>query len=413
MTDPARFPYPVEPGGCPSPEYRRLLAAGTPHPVELSSGRSALLVGRHADVAAVLNDDRFSRAGYAALARPLLARSTDSLPLITADAPEHTRRRRSVLAAFTARRVRRLRPRLEALADQLLTELAAGADHGEAELVNAFTVPFPLRVICEVLGVPYADSAGLRREVDVLMSTSGHSAAQVAEAQARMDGYFARLVAAKQQDLDRGQPADDLLTELLQRPADDPEPRLSPREVLALGSGLLMAGYETTGNSFAMCVLLLLQRPELVARLRADPGLVPGAVEEMLRWTSLNNTGGVPHLVTESTVLGGATVRAGQVVVPITDAANRDPAVFKDPETFDPDRTDHAEHLAFGHGRHYCLGAELARAELQIGISALLRHFPVLELAAAAEDLTWRQTMYINGVWQLPVRWVARTGEQP
>lgn len=412
MTDPARFPFPVEPGVCPAAEYHDLLVTGAPHPVQLSTGHPALVVTRHADVAAVLNDDRFSRARYMALARPLLAREADSLPLVTADAPDHSRRRRAVLPAFTARRVRQLRPWMEELAERLLDGVTAGADHGVTDLVNAYTVPLPLLVICEVLGVPTGDTARLRAEVDVLMSTSGHTPEEVAAAQGRMNDYFADLVAGKRAAAERGEPADDLLTRLATRPDDDPDQRLSPKEVIALGSGLLMAGYETTGNSFAMCVLLLLQHPELTGRLRAEPERIPAAVEEMLRWTSLNNTGGAPHLVTEDTEIGGCPVRAGQVVVPVTDAANRDPAVFRDPETFDPDRPDVAGSLAFGHGRHLCLGAELARVELQIGIAALLRRFGTLELAVPEEELDWRRTMFINGVWQLPVRWTVRT-EQP
>ncbi|MEV6974015.1 cytochrome P450 [Kitasatospora sp. NPDC093806] len=405
MSDPVRFPFPAAGDVRPPDAYRDVLHAGVPHPVELSSGRPALLVTRYEDVTAVLGDDRFSRARYTELARPLFARATDSVLLATADAPDHTRRRRAILPAFTARQVRRLRPRLAALAEQLLDDLTAGAEHGRADLVGGYTVPFPMRVICELLGIPVTDSAMLRREVDILMSTSGHSREDVAAAQGRVDEYFAALVAAKRQAADRGEPADDLLTVLATRPEDDPERSLSTREVVALGSGMLMAGYETTGNSFAMCVLLLLRHPGLADELRAHPARIPAAVEEMLRFTSLNNTGGAPHLVTEDTVLGGCPVAAGRIVVPLTDAANRDPAVFADPDTFDPGRPDTAAHLAFGYGRHLCLGAELARAELQIGVEALLRRFEVLELAVAEEELSWRRTMFVNGLWQLPVRW--------
>ncbi|MFG2296175.1 cytochrome P450 [Streptomyces sp. NPDC048603] len=416
-TAPARFPFPPAADVRPPARYGELLATGAPYPVRLTSGRPALLITRHEDVTTVLGDDRFSRAGYAALARPLLARDADSLPLVTADAPQHTRRRRAVLPAFTTRRVRDLRPRLEQLADGLLDTLTAGAGHGTADLVGGYTVPFALRVICEVLGVPFADGDRLRREVDVLMSTTGHTPEEAASAQARMNDCFTDLVAAKRRAAERGEPASDLLTALVTRPPDDPGRHLTPKEAVALGSGMLMAGYETTGNSFAMCVLLLLRHPGLAARLRAEPALIPGAVEEMLRWSSLNNTGGAPHLVTEDTVLGGCPVRAGQVVVPLTDAANRDPARFEDPDGFDPDRPDIAGHLAFGHGRHLCPGAELARAELRIGIAALLRRFPVLELAVPEDELDWRRTMFINGVWQLPVRWAVRravrTGERP
>ncbi|MER6360762.1 cytochrome P450 [Kitasatospora sp. NPDC001527] len=405
MTDPARFPFPPAGDVRPPDGYHAVLRTGAPHPVQLSSGQPALLVTRHEDVTAVLGDDRFSRAGYTELARPLFARKTESVLLATADAPDHTRRRRAILPAFTARQVRLLRPRLEALAERLLDDLTAGATAGEADLVGGFTVPFPMQVICEVLGVPPEDGAMLRAEVDILMSTSGHTREEVAATQARMDDYFAALVAGKRRAAEAGTPADDLLTRLALRPDDDPAQRLSDREVVALGSGMLMAGYETTGNSFGMCVVLLLRHPGLARTLRERPGRIPAAVEEMLRFSSLNNTGGAPHLVTADTELGGCPVAAGRIVVPLTDAANRDPAVFTDPDAFDPDRPDVASHLAFGHGRHLCLGAELARAELQIGIGALLRRFDELELAVPGEALEWRRTMFINGVWRLPVRW--------
>ncbi|HJD83567.1 cytochrome P450 [Kitasatospora aureofaciens] len=413
MTDPARFPFPPAGDVRPPDGYQDVLRTGAPHPVRLSSGQPALLVTRHQDVTAVLGDDRFSRAGYTELARPLFARRTESVLLATADAPDHTRRRRAILPAFTARQVRLLRPRLEALADRLLDELTAGAAAGEADLVGGFTVPFPMQVICEVLGVPVDDSTLLRAEVDILMSTSGHTREEVAAAQARMDDYFAALVADKRRAAEAGSPPEDLLTALATRPDGHPDRRLSDREVVALGSGMLMAGYETTGNSFGMCVLLLLRHSALAETLREQPGRTPAVIEEMLRFTSLNNTGGAPHLVTEDTVLGGCPVSAGQIVVPLTDAANRDLAVFADPDAFDPDRPDVASHLAFGYGRHLCLGAELARAELQIGVNALLRRFDVLELAVPEEELEWRRTMFINGVWRLPVRWSAARAAGP
>ncbi|MFE7560790.1 cytochrome P450 [Kitasatospora sp. NPDC057500] len=407
MTDPARFPFPPADDVRPPDAYREVLRTGAPHPVHLSSGQPALLVTRHEDVTAVLGDDRFSRAGYTELARPLFARRTESVLLATADAPDHTRRRRAILPAFTARRVRLLRPRLEALAERLLDDLTGGAATGEADLVGGFTVPFPMQVVSEVLGVPVEDGTMLRAEVDILMSTSGHTREEVAAAQARTDAYFAALVAGKRRAAEAGHPADDLLTRLALRPDDDPALRLSDREVVALGSGMLMAGYETTGNSLGMCVLLLLRHPALARTLREHPERIPAAVEEMLRFTSLNNTGGAPHLVTEDTELGGCPVAAGRIVVPLTDTANRDPAVFTDPDVLDPDRPDVAAHLAFGHGRHLCLGAELARAELRTGLGALLRRFGTLELAVPEEALEWRRTMFINGVRRLPVRWTA------
>ncbi|MEV7013067.1 cytochrome P450 [Streptosporangium sp. NPDC051022] len=401
-TAPRRFPFPEGPDVRPPREYEELLGRPGLPAVTLSNGSDALLVTRYAEVRAVLSDDRFSRASFAG--RPMFARTPESLALATSDPPLHTRRRRAVLQAFTARRAREQTPWLRALADDLLDELATRAR--PADLVEAFTVPFALRAITEMLGVPAADRARLRPLVDRMMSAGRFAPEEVAAAHEEAGRYFAGLVALRRAEIARGEAGRDLLTELLTAP--EPE-RLSLKEIEVFGAGLLMAGYETTGNQLAMCALTVFGDPALADRLRARPDALAPAVEEMLRWSSLVATGGAPHVATEDVRLGETLVHAGQVVVPLTDAANRDPAVFADPGRFAPGREDNP-HVAFGHGRHFCLGAHLARAELHVGLGALLRRFPDLAVAVPAGELVWRRGMFIRGLRELPVRWSVALG---
>lgn len=393
----ARFPFAERPGAAPPREYEDLLLrSGLPR-VLLSNGHQALLVTRYRDVRAVLSDDRFSRARFGG--RPMFARAPESLALATSDPPVHTRRRRAVLHAFTARRARLLVPRLREQAGQLLDQMVARKP--PADLMEAFTVPFTLRTITELLGVPAADEHLLRPLVDIMMSTTCFTPAEVAAAHEEASRYFAALVAAKEAAVAAGEPEADLLTELLTAPEGE---RLSRQEIIVFGSGLLMAGYETTSKQLAMCALLVFGDPELAGTLRAEPAAVATAVEEMLRWSSLVATGGAPHVATEDVLVGDTVVRAGQVVVPLTDAANRDATVFADAGCLVPARAANP-HLAFGHGRHFCLGADLARAELQVGLTALLSRFGDLTVARPEQSLRWRRGMFIRGPLELPVRW--------
>jgi nocardicin N-oxygenase len=400
---PPSFPFAERPGVRPPQEYEELLGHPRPPGVLLPNGGEALLVSRYAEVRAVLSDDRFSRARYEG--RPMFARTPESLALATSDPPVHTRRRRAVLGAFTARRARRQVPWLRGLAAELMDTMAAAPQ--PVDLVETFTVPFALRAIAGILGIPPGDRARLRPLVDRMMSTTAFTPAEVAQAHEEAGRYFDDLVATREAALARGEPGSDLLTELLAVPGPE---RLTPKEISVLGAGLLMAGYETTANQLAMCVLMVLGDPAWAAGLRAAPGAVAPAVEEMLRWSSLVATGGAPHVATEDVRLGGTLVRAGQVVVPLTDAANRDPAVFTAPGVFDPARPDNP-HLAFGHGRHHCLGAHLARAELRVGLTALLDRFPGLTVAVPAGELEWRRGMFIRGLRSLPVRWPSSPDE--
>lgn len=391
------FPFPDRPGTALDPQYLQQFRDEPLLPVQLAGGHHALVVTRYADVKAVLADPRFSREAWAN--GTLFARKSGALALATSDAPTHTRRRSKVQAWFTHRRAEEDRPRIAHLADRLLDRLR---DAGQpADLIAGFTVPFPYHIICDMLGVPIADLDHILPHVPVMMSAGRYPAPEVAASHAFMRGYFFEQLELRRRAIASGSPGADLLTALLTAPQDS---RLSDEEITVFGFGLLMAGGDTTASHLAMCVLQVLRTPGLADALRHDPSAIPAAVDELLRWTWFVGTGGQPHVALQEVELGSRTIGAGQVVIPVTDAANRDHEAFPDGDEFRPDRTPNP-HLGFGHGRHMCLGAAHARVELQEGLSAILRRLDGLELAVAESELDWRSGMFIRGVWELPVRW--------
>lgn len=383
------FPLPDRPGVPLDEGHLARLRERPLVPVALAGGHRALLVTRHADVRTVLSGERFSREAWAG--GTLFARTPESLALVASDPPTHTRRRRAVQAWFTARRAEADRPRVEALAERLLD--AMEADGPPADLIARFATPLPYGVVCDMLGVPADDLGLLLPWVTAMMSAGRHPAAEVEAAHEGMRGYFAALLAGR-----RARPGDDLLSALMTGSG------LADEEIAVFGAGLLMAGGESTSNFLAVCVLELAARPGLAARLRADPALIPATVEELLRWVWFAGTGGRPHVVLGDVELAGTPLTRGDVVVPLTDAADRDPAAFPDPDEFRPDRSPNP-HLGFGHGRHLCLGAPHARVELQVAIAAVLRRFGDLALAVDPARLRWRERMFVRGVWELPVTW--------
>lgn len=371
-------------------------AAGAPRPggsflrVRLPNGTPAVLVCGQDGIRQLLTDDRFSRAQAAS--HGMTARSPESLALNSADPPDHTRRRRTVAAAFTTRRAEAERPWIRATARDLVSALAARG--ARAELIEDFSLPLSVAVICRIMGVPAADLPRFRPLVDVMMSTSGHPAQAVRTAHAQMFDYFAGLY-------DAGAADDQSVLGQLAAAAG-PDGAVTRNEAIHIACGLLMAGYETTSNQIAICVALLLAERSGWDRLRADPDARPRAIEEMLRCTSLLATGGVPHVALADAELDGCPVPAGQVVLPVFAAANRDPGTFAEPDRLRLDR-DGPAHVAFGHGRHLCLGAPLARVELAEALGALLDGLPGLDLAVPG--LRWRQGTFIRGLAELPVRW--------
>lgn len=383
------FPFPDRPGVCLDPDYLRLFRSAPLIPVTLRNGRTARLITQHQDVRTVLSDDRFSRARWDS--GTLFARDSTALALVTSDPPVHSRRKKAVQGWFTHRQAEQARPLVEAAAEKLLD--AIDAEGPPVDLIKSFTTPLPYLVICDMLGIPSAHIPGLLPQITVMMSAGRFSVSQVRAAHDHMYGYFFELLAARREQPDSG------LIAALSR-----DGQLSDKEIAVFGFGLLMAGGETTVNHLGMCIQQVIRDPELADVLRRDPDRVLAAIEELLRWVWFAGTGGQPHVTTEEVELAGTPLGHGEAVIPLSDAANRDPAVFKHADDFRPDR-DPNPHLGFGYGRHACLGAALARVELQVGLSALLRRFRTLRLALPEEQLDWRTQMFMRGTWSLPVTW--------
>jgi cytochrome P450 len=380
--------------------FARVREQGPVVPVQLPDGGQYWLITRYADVRAALADPRLHKDYVRKLAGPDWQPDPMTLFLnvhmLAADPPDHTRLRKLVTRAFTARRIAGLRPRIEAITTSLLDAMAARvqAGAGEVDLIEAFAFPLPVTVICELLGVPAADQEKFKSWSRATVDSMVTQAEAVAAATA-MYHYFTELIAAK-----RAAPADDLISALVEaRDVDDP---LDERELMAMLFLLLVAGHETTANLIATGTLALLDSPAELARLRSDPGLLPGTVEELLRYSNpLNHA--TERFTLEPVEIGGVTIPARKWVLCVTSSANRDPGRFADPDRPDVGR-DAAGHVAFGHGIHYCLGAPLARLEGEIAFGALLARFPGLALAVEPSQLRWRPSSLIHGLETLPVR---------
>ncbi|MCK2241123.1 MULTISPECIES: cytochrome P450 [unclassified Crossiella] len=356
----------------------------------------AWLATRHADVRQVLGDHRFSmaRAMDPATPRvePLPLRPG---PLLTMDPPEHTRIRRLVAKEFTMRRVEKLRPHTEKHVAQFLDAMAV---HGQpADLVQHLSLPLPITMICELLGVPYTERHRFRTFSDVLTATTAHTPAEINHAWGELEGYLGELIAQRRAD-----PTDDLLGALVL--ARDEGDRLTEDELVRVGLNLLIAGHETTASQIGNFSYTLLSQRELYEQLVADPALVPTAVEELLRIIPLRSVGSFPRVAKADIEVGGVLVREGEAVLINVGQANRDPSVFEQPELRDLSR-EHNPHLAFGHGVHHCLGALLARMELQLVLAALVSRFPGLRLAVPAAEIPWKPGLLARQPLSLPVAW--------
>ncbi|MER7986350.1 cytochrome P450 [Streptomyces noursei] len=354
-------------------------------------GHVGWLATSHTLVREVLSDSRFSaRAELRHLPFPGALGGNEPAPpgIFTAmDAPEHTRYRRLLTGQFTVRRMRQLTEQVEVITAEHLDAMERHG--GPVDLVDAVAQPVPAQVICELLGVPYADRARFQGHALDLFRLDT-SPQQVGQAYAAVQQFIRELVATK-----RAEPAEDLLSGLT---ATD----LSDEELVNIGFVLLGAGLDTTANMIALGVFALLTHPEQLAALRRDPGIADRAVEELLRYLSV--IPGTVRTALEDVELHGQRIAAGESVTVSVPAANRDPARFPDPDTLDLLRPA-GGHVAFGHGVHQCLGQQLARVELQVVLPALLTRFPALRLALPAEDVVMRTDTLIHGVHELPVTW--------
>ncbi|MEU3711673.1 cytochrome P450 [Streptomyces catenulae] len=360
--------------------------------VQMAYGEPAWLVTRYAEARFVLGDQRFSRALGIERDEPRQSEGSRNSGILSMDPPEHTRLRSLVAKAFTVRQVEKLRPQVKELTGQLLDELE---DAGPpADLVDRYALPIPVAVICRMLGVPVEDRPKFRAWSDAALSTSSLTAEEFDTNREELRAYMGQLI-----DEHRRHPQDDLMTALID--ARDAGDRLSELELVDLCVGILVAGHETTATQIPNFVLTLLDHPEELARLRERPELMAGAVEELLRFVPLGSGAGQPRYATEDIEVGGTLVRAGTPVLVAVGAANRDALRFSSPGTLDFARTGN-QHLGFGHGVHHCLGAPLARLELQEALGALIARFPGLHVAG---DVQWKTEMLVRGPRVLPVGW--------
>ena len=387
--------------GCPfdpPKELGELQQQGPITKVRLWDGTTPWLVTRFAEQRELLRDPRLSadstHPDFPRLV-PIAPESTGArLSFIGMDDPEHARLRRMVTAQFAIKRIEQMRPAVQKIVDDLIDELLAGPR--TVDLVEAFALPVPSRVICDLLGVPYADHGFFQDNSKVLIRRSV-TPEERDEARLRLVEYLDRLIDEKIKA-----PQDDLLSQLVERIEAG---ELTRAEAAQMGVLMLIAGHETTANMIALGTFALLEHPEELARLRDtdDPELIASAVNELLRYLNITHTGRI-RMVLQDIEIAGEVLRAGDGVILANDIGNRDPDAFPDPDRLDLGR-EARHHVAFGFGVHQCLGQPLARLELQVVYGTLYRRIPTLRLAAAPEGIPLKHDGFVYGVYELPVTW--------
>ncbi|NYH51462.1 pentalenolactone synthase [Nocardiopsis arvandica] len=379
--DPLAFP----------PRLRRLALEGPVHRVRTRVGDGAWLVTGYDEVRALLADDRLGRS------HPEPARAARAGESVLFGGPQgdhdteeadHNRMRSLMRPHFTPRRMRALVPRVEELTTTLLEDLERRPR--PADLNAALAVPLPILVICELLGVPYADRDRFRAWALDAADATDRSRSE--RGMAALFSYGLELVARK-----RRRPGEDVLSRLVETPD------VGDEEAAMIAMALLFAGHETTVVRIGLGVLCLLAEPDRYQALVRDPGRVPAVVEEILRLPG-GGSGGIPRYARTDIEIAGVTIRAGDLVMCDTGAANHDPGAFAEPDRFDPGRTG-PSHLGFGHGARYCVGAPLARIELGAVLSQLTSRLPTLRLAAGMDGLRVREQVITGGLRDLPVEW--------
>ncbi|GHH79985.1 cytochrome P450 hydroxylase [Streptomyces sulfonofaciens] len=389
----------------PYPAYAWLRTHAPVRWTRLPSGVEAWLVTRYADAKQALADPRLSK-NPAHHAEPAGAEGRTGIPgerkaelmthLLNIDPPDHTRLRRLVSKAFTPRRVAAFTPRVQELADRLIDGFAG---RGSADLIHEFAFPLPIYAICDMLGVPAEDQDDFRDWAGMMIRHGGGPRGGVARSVKKMRGYLTELIHRKRSDL-----GDDLISGLIR--ASDHGEHLTENEAAAMCFVLLFAGFETTVNLIGNGTYALLTHPEQRRALagslaRGERALLETGVEELLRFDGPVELA-TWRFATRPVELGGQRIAEGEPVLVVLAAADRDPERFARPDALDLSRRDN-QHLGYGHGIHYCLGAPLARLEGQTALATLLRRLPDLGLAADPADLRWRGGLIMRGLRELPV----------
>ncbi|GAA2636933.1 cytochrome P450 [Streptomyces axinellae] len=389
--------------GCPFDPPPALHAAQSGKPltrVRIWDGSTPWLVTRYDHLRALLGDPRVSaestRPGFPHRTEAQRASDKVRRTFLTMDDPEHARLRRMVTAPFTVKKMAALRPQVQKIVDDLIDDMLAAPK--PADLVEAFALPVPSLVICELLGVPYADHDLFQRNTQVVVRRTS-TPEEVLAAFTTLTDYLDGLLAAKQE-----RPADDLLSMLATKQVATGG--MTRREAAQMGVLLLGAGHETTANMIALGTLALLENPGQLALLREseDPQQVAGAVEELLRYLNIAHSGR-RRVALADIEIGGEVIRTGEGIVLAGEVANRDPEAFPgNPDELDLTR-DARRHVAFGYGVHQCLGQPLARIELQVVYSTLYKRVPTLALATGIDELEFKHDGFVYGVYALPVTW--------
>jgi cytochrome P450 len=383
----------------PPAELREIRETAGVRTVVNAFGMKVYLVTRYEDIKDVLADhERFSNTrppNFVVPGAPVLSEEEQASAragnLLGLDPPEHQRLRRMLTPEFTARRMKRLEPRIAEIVTQRL-DIMEGAGP-PADLVAQFALPIPSLVICELLGVPYADREDFQRRSARQLDLSA-PIPQRLEVVRQGREYMAKLVTGARRD-----PGEDMLGMLVR----DHGGELSDDELIGIAGLLLLAGHETTSNMLGLGTLALLRNPKQLAAVRDDPEAAGSAVEELLRYLSVVHSA-IPRITTAEVEVAGVTIPAGELVFLSLPLGNRDPNFIDAPEVLDIRRSA-AGHLAFGHGVHHCLGAPLARMEMRIAFPALLRRFPKLALAQPLSDVQFRSFHFIYGLQSLEVSW--------
>jgi cytochrome P450 len=404
MAQQSAVPFPLSPSATvyhPSPDYAGLRERCPVANIELPDGRLAYLATRHADVRQVFTDRRFSRAAAAGPNRP--TRELGSLAedsLIGMDPPRHTRIRGVVSRAFTARRVEEMRPAVRELVEQMIYRMEA--EGPPADMARLLSSPLPIYVISKLFGIAEEDQDAVRRWSDALV---GDWDADPAAPQAALDA-FGEMIADR-----RAHPGNDLMSALIN--AWDEQQDLSERELISVTAGIFVGGHETTTNQINLFLVVLSNHPDQLATLRGDdPEMVARAVEELSRFIQLGDNGILlPRVTTEEVELGGVRLPSGSAVLPAVVSANRDAIVFADGDRLDVTRVDNP-HLGYGAGPHHCLGAALARMELQEALGGLLRRLPGLRVAVPDSELSFKPGLVVRSLESLPVTWESRPSQE-
>ncbi|AXG81944.1 cytochrome P450 [Streptomyces paludis] len=393
----SEFPA-TRPDSCPFDPDRAYAELRANDPVSLvrcPAGMDAWLVSRYQDIREVLSDQRLSSRAAGSDHMLPSYEEHDPIPgfITQLDGEEHARLRRLLVGEFTVRRMEALRPYIQRITDEHIDAMLAGTG---ADLVRDFALPIPSMVICEMLGVPYADHEMFQLASEVLMSFDATDADR-AEADHRLESYLGALIGQRLIE-----PRDDLLSRLIARGNGTDRP-LAVGELATLAKLVLVAGHDSTANMIALSMLLLLENPDRTAALRADPSLIDAAVEELLRYLSVIQFGLIRY-ATEDVTVGDVEVKSGEWIIAATPSGNRDESMFPDPDALDFDRRGR-RHLAFGFGAHACIGQQLARIEMRIALSTLLRRIPDLRLATPPKESDFKRNNIVYGLQKMRVTW--------